>query len=77
MSKAIRKHSALVLLLRSFHKAVIVNTIGSGKVGRRSFVLRVLLCSYSVSKMVLSCSEVRATEKEMFVRGSVSEQRTL
>lgn len=67
----------LVLLLHSFHKGVIVNTIGSGTVGRRSFVLSVLLCFYSVSKMVLSYSEAQATEKKKIVRGSVSEQRTL
>lgn len=65
----------LVLLLYSFHKDLIVNTVGSGTTaGRRSFGLSIALCSYSVSKMVLSFSEALPTEKEMIMRGSVSEQ---
>lgn len=55
----------LVLLLYSFHKDLIVNFVGSWTVGRRSFGLSIALCSYSVSKIVLSFSETLATEKEM------------
>lgn len=61
-----------------FHKDLIVKTVGSGTACRQSVGLSIALCSYFVSRMVVFFffSEALATEKEMIMRGSISEQST-